>query len=98
MTKFQLLHGNTILGDLEFSHGKYKFQLSKDITLEQWNRMHGLFPLNDTNEIQSDTFFESLNIRLPIQLRRAENNAKLEYMKDKKLKVLSDSYELQSVK
>jgi hypothetical protein len=83
---------------LEFSHGKYKFQLSKNITLEQWNRIHGLFPLNDTNEIQSDTFFESLNIRLPIQLRRADDKTKLEYMKDRKLKVVSDSYELQSIK
>lgn len=96
--KFQLLHGNTYLWDLEFSNGTYKFQLSKDISLEDWNRIHGLFPLNDTTEIQSDTFFESLNIRLPIQLRRADNKAKLEYMKNRKLKVVSDSYELQSVK
>lgn len=96
--KFQLLHGTTNLGDLEFINDKFKFQLSKDITLEDWNRIHGLFPLKDTTEIQSDTLFESLNIRLPIQLRRVENKAKLEYMKDKKLKVVSDSYELQSVK
>ncbi|MBP9812364.1 hypothetical protein KBC86_03205 [Candidatus Gracilibacteria bacterium] len=98
MAKFQLLHGATILGDLEFSNGKYKFQLSKDISLEQWNRIHGLFPLKDKNEIQSDTFFDSLNIRFPIQLRKADNNTKLEYIRDKKLKVISDSYELHSVK
>lgn len=87
-----------MLWDLEFSHWKYKFQLSKDVTLEQWNRIHGLFPLNDTNEIQSENFFESLNIRLPIQLRRADNKQKLDYMKGSKLKVVSDSYELQSVR
>jgi hypothetical protein len=95
--KFQLLHGTTNLGDLEFSNWKYKFQLAKNITLEDWNRVHWLFPLNNTTEIQSDTFFESLNVRLPIQLRRADNKAKLEYMKERKLKVVSDSYELQSV-
>jgi hypothetical protein len=54
--------------------------------------------LKDTTEIKSDTFFESLNIRLPIQLRRADDKTKLEYMKDRKLKVVSDSYELQSIK
>ncbi len=40
MAKFQLLHGTTYLGDLEFSNGKYKFQLSNKISLEQWNRIH----------------------------------------------------------
>lgn len=98
MTKFQLLHGTTYLGDLEFSEGKYKFQLSKDISLEEWNRIHWLFPLKDTTEIQSDTFFDSLNIRLPIQLRRADNETKLEYIKKENLKVISDSYQLESVK
>ena len=97
MAKFQLLHGNTILGDLEFSNGKYKFQLAENITPEQWNRVHGLFPLNNTNEIQSDTFFDTLNIRLPIQLRRADDKTKLEYIKQKNLKVISDSYKLESV-
>jgi hypothetical protein len=97
MAKFQLLHGTTYLGDLEFSNGKYKFQLSKDITLDQWNQIHGLFPLNGTSEIQSDTFFDSLNIRLPIQLRRADNATKLKYIKEKSLKVISDSYKLESV-
>lgn len=97
MAKFQLLHGTTYLGDLEFSNGKYKFQLSKDITLDQWNRIHGLFPLNGTSEIQSDTFFDSLNIRLPIQLRRADDKTKLEYIKQENLRVISDSYKLESV-
>jgi hypothetical protein len=97
MTKFQLLHGTSYLWDLEFSNGKYKFQLAPNISPEDWNRVHGLFPLNDMNEIQSDTFFDSLNIRLPIQLRRADNTTKLRYMKEKKLKVISDSYALQSI-
>lgn len=97
MAKFQLLHGSTYLGDLEFSNGKYKFQLSDKITLDEWNRIHGLFPLNGTNEIQSDTFFDTLNIRLPIQLRRADDKTKLEYIKQKNLKVISDSYKLESV-
>ncbi len=97
MAKFQLLHGTTYLWDLEFSDGKYKFLLSKDISLDEWNKIHWLFPLKDTTEIQSDTFFDSLNIRLPIQLRRADNKTKLEYMKQKKLKVISDSYKLESV-
>jgi len=94
MNKFHLYHGDKYLWDLTFDKWKYKFKLSPDITIDKWNDEYGIIPLDNVSELQQDTLFEQLNIRLPLELRKTQDEKKLIYIRDNYLKVVSDRYQL----
>ena len=57
--------------------------------------MYGLIPIANDGEVSSDHFFEQLNVRFPLTLRKIrDEKKKWDYIENSHLKVASDSYEL----
>jgi hypothetical protein len=89
---FRLKNKNTDeeYADMYFN-GKFLFVLDDNIDLEFWNRI-GLILVDDSRKKESSDLFSYVNSRLPIELRNADKEAKLEHIKKYGLEVASDSF------
>lgn len=93
--KFNLVYnqdGNKVIfGELIFN-GKYVFHLNDNIDLNKWDKF-GIIPVDpDTRRFESNELFPYINARLPIALREAPKEVKIEYIKANGLRVPSDSF------
>lgn len=80
-----------------FFNGKFLFQLNENVDIELWMR-HGIIPVNKkTRKIESDDLFAYINSRLPIELRTAKKNEKIEYIKKSGLRTPSDKFVFEAV-
>ena len=82
--------------DMEFGrvvfNGKFIFVLDDKIPLHTWREI-GFIPLGENKKsVESKDLFFYLNSRLPINLREKPAKQKIEYIKEKGLRVASDSF------
>ncbi len=96
--KFLLVHDGfqKIYGQMSFN-GKFTFELDDGISLDYWNRI-GFIKLDQARKIECEDLFEHLNARLPITLRSASNEEKLQYIERTGLRVASDGFFLKEQK
>lgn len=94
-TTFKLKWGETsqTLGTITFN-GKFIFKLDNNVDLNLWNKI-GFIHVDDSRSVESKDLFKHLNARLPIMMRQRSNEEKIEYIKNSKLKVASDSFYLE---
>lgn len=75
-------------------NGKFIFELDDNISPQVWREI-GFIPLEENKKVvESNDLFFYLNSRLPIGLREKSAKQKIEYIKDKGLRVASDSFVL----
>lgn len=96
MRKFRLLHEDGQSYGLMTFNGKFTFTLNNDVNVDVWNRI-GFIPLGTDGYIESHDLFAHLNSRLPITLRVAPNEEKLDYIARDGLRVASDGFYLQEL-
>ena len=101
MTKFQLCHEyegtKKVLGTMSFN-GKFIFELDKEFDVDSWNR-HGIIPVDPvTRTIESNDLFAYINTRLPIDLREAQKEEKIEYINKSGLRTPSDKFVFEAIK
>ena len=96
MTEFKLIFettsGKKITFGKMFFNGKFVFELDESIPVELWERI-GIFPISkESKRIEATELFEYLNDRLPIRLRKADKDEKIEYIEKSGLRVPSDNF------
>ncbi|MFH1546614.1 MAG: hypothetical protein ABIE14_04515 [Patescibacteria group bacterium] len=95
MKKFKLIHGKKEFGTMSFN-GFFIFELRGDIDLKEWEKF-GIIPVDEkTRKCESVDLFNYINSRLPIHLRNADKEEKIEYIARSGLKVASDNFEFVS--
>jgi len=95
MKKFALIYQregkDKIFGYLYFNK-KFIFELSEDVPYDLWERF-GIIPVDEkTRKFVSDDLFYYINARLPIKLRNASKEEKLDYINESGLRVPSDNF------
>jgi len=96
MNKFTLVYQlpdatHKKMGYLSFN-GKFVFELDESIPTELWQKV-GIIPVDPvTRKRESVDLFAYINARLPIDLRNASKDSKLDYIKRSGLRVPSDNF------
>jgi hypothetical protein len=84
-------------GEVSFN-GKFTFKLSEDVDPSVWQKI-GIIPLEEgQRSIEVKDLFTYLNSRLPLDLRDASQDKKLDYIKTNGLQVASDNFKLVPVR
>lgn len=83
---------NIVFGEFIFEKTKLSFRLKPEISPELWNRV-GFFPLSsDRRSTFGQSIVYVINSRLPLKLRNAPLEEKIQYITMNGLKVASDSF------